>query len=474
MSQVHGRIRLAGAASLLLTTLLVWSASVAAQSPAPTTASPAPSSAVASPAASAAAGATAGPSTTPASSAGPAASTGASWAPPVPAGPVTLLLGDDLGGAAAAFEAVTSESCPGATVDSQTATDAETQAQQLGAALGAAPVVVIIEAVDAANAGALVTQAHAAGAAVIVLGDDIPGVVPVYRVAYDPVLTGEPIADAVVLTAEEAADIEEDATPAPSGTPVEQVVLIGGPEGDAELDAWEAAIREALGTDAIIVQDPAVTALTAIEGKRVIEEVIAAVGADGFGAVIAPDDAVAAGVIAGLQGAGIDPTSRTITGAGGTLPGTQAVVAGTQTITTWSTPAAAAEVAAVLACAVALDLGTPTDLTITPIDSGSGDVPTVILTPILVTVDGSLDGTRSVADTIIAGMAFGADTAAQVCADLAEDCDAAGIVVPAASPAPSIPPSPSISPAPSVGASAAPSPIASGIPADPAESPAAP
>ena len=86
---------------------------------------------------------------------------------------------------------------------------------------------------------------------------------------------------------------------------MEQVVLINGPEGDAELAAWSAKVKEGLGARATIVHEAAVEDLTATEGMRVIGEAIAAVTADGFGAVITPGDAVAAGVIAGLREAGI-------------------------------------------------------------------------------------------------------------------------------------------------------------------------
>ena len=90
----------------------------------------------------------------------------------------------------------------------------------------------------------------------------------------------------------------EEATPFPSGTPVEQVVLIDGPEGDTQLAAWSAQIKEGLGSRAVIVHEAAVEDLTATEGLRVIGEAIAALSGDGFGAVITPGDAVAAGVIA--------------------------------------------------------------------------------------------------------------------------------------------------------------------------------
>jgi D-xylose transport system substrate-binding protein len=385
-------------------------------------------------------------------------------------------------GMATAFRDMVESSCPGTAITVDRSSDAAAQAQQLTERLATGPASVVIEAVDPTTAAALVSQAQAAGASVVVLGDDIPGSAPAYRIAYDPAAAGGRISEVVLEIAQDAADMEdEDAEPTPG--PIERVVLIGGPADDAALSAWATAVKEGLGTDATIVHEASVAGLTAIEGKRVIEEAIAAVGADGFGAVIAPDDAVAAGVIEGLRTADI-PVGRTITGGGGTLPGTRAIVSGTQTLTTWSPPGPAAQVAGVLACAAATGSGTPEGLTLTPIDTGSGAVSTVVLTPIVVGLQGGgdLEGTRSVEATIVEDLAFGPDTAAQICADLADACDAAGIVVPQASPSPGASASPVASPATSPVASEAPvaSPVASVVPqasaaatAPPVASPAA-
>ncbi|MBX3031964.1 MAG: substrate-binding domain-containing protein [Chloroflexi bacterium] len=470
MSQVHGRTRLAGAASLLLTATLMWSASVVAQSPSPAAPATSDTPVSATPTVSATAAPTVSPdaatSPAPGATTAPGGSPTASWAPPAPRGPVALLVADGptSGATIAAFTSTLEDMCPGATLTTDTASDAVTQTQQLTEALATGPVSVVIDAADPATAATLVSQAQAAGATVVVLGDDIPGSLPTWRVAYDPVTTGGRIADVVIETALDAAELdEEDEEPAPTAEPTERVVLIGGPEGDPVGAAWLAAVRDGLvDTDVQIVHDAAVSGLNAPEGKRVIEEAIAALGADGFGAVIAPDDAVAAGVIAGLVEAGISPVGRTVTGTGGTLPGTRAVVSGTQTLTTWSPPAAPAQVAAVLACAAVTGAEAPAGLTLTPIDTGAGEVPTVVLSPILVTIKGDVDGTRSVADTIVEDLAFGEDTATQVCADLAEACDAAGIVVPVASPSPAA--SPGGSPAASASAAPTDAPAASATP----------
>ena len=480
----HGRTRLIAVVATLLTASLpavAW-----AQSPSAAPASPAPT-------VGATQAASAPPSVAPASSA-PASSAPASpspsgspvWTPPAASGPITLLtagLEDDARATAIqdAFDDTLTESCPQAVLDVQTADSAETQAEQARTALAAGSKVIVLDAVDPAAAATLVTEAQAAGATVIALGDTITGAVPDLQVAYDPPATGSIIGAVVVQVAVDAAeaDLGEDASPLPSDTPIEAVVLIDGPEGDAELAAWSAKVKEGLGARATVVHEAAVDELTATEGQRVITETIAVLTTTGFGAVITPADAVAAGVIAGLREAGITPGDLSVTGLGGTLPGTQAIVAGDQLLTTWAPDGPAASIAAALACGEATGAGLPTGLTTTPVDNGTGDVPTVLLTGIVVTSDGSVDGSRSVADTIVADQAFGPDTVAAICTpDLSQACDDLGLVIPSASPAasgsPAAPPaagSPEASPAVgSPAASAAVSPAPSAAPVSPVPS----
>jgi D-xylose transport system substrate-binding protein len=432
-----------------------------AQSPS-SPASPGPSTAVQpAPATAAPSGAApASPSPSVSSSPGPL------WTPPAVSGPIALLTAGLEGdvravGIQEAFRDTLSEACPQATLDARAADTSELQAEQATSTLSAGARVLVIDPVDPAAAATLVTDARVAGAAVIALGESITGATPDLQVAYDEPASGSTIGAVVVQVAADAADaaLTDDATPIPSDAPVERVVLVNGPDGDATLSAWSAKVREGLGARATIVHEVAVEDLTAPEGQRVIAEAIAAVTADGFGAVITPGDAVAAGVIAGLREAGIVPAERPVTGLGGSLPGTQAIVLGDQLLTTYAPWGQAARVAASLACGQATGVGLPDGLTTTPRDNGSGPVDTVLLTPIVVTQDGSVEGTRGVADTIVADEAFGPDTAATICtAELTQACEDLDIVIPSPSPVASATPAPG-SPAAS---GPTPSPAASG------------
>lgn len=473
MRLTHGRGRLVPVVATLLTAVLpamAW-----AQSPSVPTATTAPEPSVAaSPAATSAA-----PSAIPGGSASPAASPGASpsatplWTPPAASGPIALLTAGLEGDTRAqaiedAFGDTLDESCPQAILDPRNGDSAEAQAEQARAAIAAGAKVLVLDPVDPAAAGALVTEAQGTGATVIALGGAITGGVPDVQVAYDEAATGSLIGAVVVQVAEEAAepDPDSDATPIPSDVPVERVVLIGGPAGDAVLATWLANVKEGLGSRATIVHEAAVEELSAEEGQRVVGEAIGALTADGFGAVITPSDAVAAGVITGLREAGITPAERSVTGLGASLAGLQAIVVGDQLLTTWAPEVAAANVAAVIACGEATGAGMPQGLTTTPVDNGAGEVPTVQLTAIVVHQDGSVEGTRSVEATVVEGEAFGPDTVAMICTpELAQACDDLGLIIPSPSPAPSG--------SPVVGSPAPASPDASPAAASPPASPAA-
>ncbi len=475
----RGRPLIVAAAALAV--VLAASGAVSAQSPSPTAPGPA------APASTAPASVAPAPPSPTASAPAPSTSPAPS-ASPAPRIPVALLLPNTTdsrwdGVDRPAFAAKLTEVCPTAVLDARNAGgDATLQAQQAQDALTAGAKVLVLAPVDAAAAASIVTGAQAAGAKVISYDTLVTGASPDYQVAFDPAAVGTLVADAVIT-----ANSEANAAASPSPSPAAggmRVVLIDGPQGDPSAAAWTAKVKDALGTEATIVNEAAVTANTADEGQRVITAAISAVGADGFDAVISGDDAVATGVIAGLKAASIEPATRQVTGGVATIPGVQQVLIDQQLLTTFAPPTEEAQLAAVVACGLATGSGLPTSLTTTPVNNGTADIPSLLLTGVAVTTDGSIAGTRSVATTIVAQDAFGPDTTALICtADFETACTDAGIslaspspspsAAAASSPAASAPSSEAPSSAPSTGApSIAPSPVVSVAPGTAAPSPA--
>lgn len=396
-------------------------------------------------------------STTPATS--PAVSSVPASASPAPLIPVALLLPDTTDPRwesvdAPAFEAKLTEVCPTAVLDSRNAGgDAALQAQQAEEALNAGATVLVVDPVDAVTGAAIVGNARAAGAQVISYDTAVSGAAPDYHIAYDPAVSGFLVSEAVITTNLEAASLASpEPTEAPGGV---RVVLISGPQDDPDVAAWATKVKEGLAVEGTVVHEAVATALTAEEGQRIITEAIAAVGADAFDSVVTSDDALAAGVIAGLGAADIVPATRLVTGGNASVSGVQQVLIDNQLLTTFEPPTPQAQLAAVVACGLATGHGLPEGLTTTPLDNGTADIPSLLLSGVVVTGDGSVAGTRSVADTIIAGQAFGAGSAALICtADYLTACEANDITLPVASPSPAS--SAAASPVASVAASQTP------------------
>ncbi len=352
-----------------------------------------------------------------------------------------------------AFAAKLTEVCPTASLDAQNADgDAATQAQQAQAALTAGAKVLVLVPVDGATGAAIVTSAHDAGAKVISYDTPVSGAAPDYHIAYDPAAVGT-IAAGAVLTSDSEARAAE--SPAPSIGPVgcASCSSTGQPRTRLRRHGRPRSRTPSPTRPRWCRRTP--SRLSApMRARRIIADDIAKLGADGFDAVITSSDVVAGGVIAGLTAANIDPATKQVTGGDATVPGVQQVLLGTQLLTTFAPPTAEAQLAAVVACGLATGHGLPEGLETTPLNNGTADIPSLLLTGVGVTSDGSIEGTRSVADAIVLAKAFGPDTASLICTpDVLAACTDNSIGLPSPSPSPGA--SPAASPAASAGASPA-------------------
>ena len=62
------------------------------------------------------------------------------------------------------------------------------------------------------------------------------------------------------------------------------------------------------------------------------------------------------------------------------------------------------------------------------VNNGTTDVPSILLVPIAVTIDGKVSGTKSIKDTIVADKFYGTDTVTKICTtEFAAACKSAGI-----------------------------------------------
>ena len=123
--------------------------------------------------------------------------------------------------------------------------------------------------------------------------------------------------------------------------------------------------------------------------------------------------------------ADIDPGAAPALGQGSVLASIQRVIAGSQSRTVYQPVQPEAIQAADLACAALRGKLPPAPATT---NNGTVDVPSFLLAPITITLDGRAAGTVSIEASVVKDQLFGHDTVALLCpAALAAGCVAAGI-----------------------------------------------
>ncbi|MCZ4494852.1 MAG: putative sugar transporter, substrate-binding protein, partial [Conexibacter sp.] len=149
-----------------------------------------------------------------------------------------------------------------------------------------------------------------------------------------------------------------------------------------------------------------------------MEQAITALGKKGFVGVYSANDGNAGGIVAAMKSNGVDPKKIPITGQDAELAGVQRIVAGEQYMTVYKAIKAEAEAAAQLAYDVSQGK-TPDAATVNgKTNNGQADIPSVLLTPVSVTID-------NIKDTIIKD---GFWKASEICTGrFAAGCKTAGI-----------------------------------------------
>jgi D-xylose transport system substrate-binding protein len=285
--------------------------------------------------------------------------------------------------------------------------DAATQQQQAEAALTQGAEVMVLDPVDAASAGAIVSQAKA---------QDVP------VISYDRLITDAEIDYYVSFDNEEVGKLQAQSLTdklAEDGAAEGPIVMINGSPTDNNATLFKKGAKSVFEPAGVqIAQEYDTPDWSPDEAQNEMQQAITALGNDGFAGVYAANDGTAGGAIAAMKSAGIDPATRPTTGQDAEVEGVQRILAGEQFMTVYK--ATLLETAAAAELAVALVNGTepPASLELEDVDNGSKQVPSVILTPVAVTKD-------NIKDTVIKD---GYITVEQLCTpDYAADCKAAGI-----------------------------------------------
>jgi D-xylose transport system substrate-binding protein len=285
--------------------------------------------------------------------------------------------------------------------------DAAKQQQQAEAAITQGANVLVLDPVDGASAGAIVTRAKQSKIPVISYDRLILNTGDLdYYISFDNekvgVLQGTALVD----------KLKKDGS---SGS----VVMINGAPTDNNAKLFKQGAHSVIdGSGFKVAKEYDTPDWSPDKAQSEMEQAITAVGKNGFVGVYAANDGTAGGAIAAMKSNGVDPKKIPITGQDAELAGIQRIVAGEQYMTVYKAIKAEAEAAAQLAFDVSQGKQ-PTGVKVNgKTNNGKADVPSVLLTPVAVTVD-------NINDTIIKD---GFWKASEICTGrFAAGCKTAGI-----------------------------------------------
>lgn len=314
------------------------------------------------------------------------------------------------------FEAKFKELCPGFDIVYSNANQvAADQQQQSEAAITRGVKVMVLDPVDGDSAGVIVNNAKAKGIPVISYDRLIKGgSTPDYYVSFDNERVGKLQGEA--LLAKLVAD----------GIAKPRITMIHGSPTDNNATLFKQGAHSALDGKVEIVKEDAAANWKPEEAQQLMEQYIAAVGKNGFDGAYQANDGTAGGAIAAMKAAGIDPKTRPTAGQDAELAAIQRILAGEQYMTVYKRIQPQAEATAQLACALAKGEKPDPALVNGKVNNGTADIPSILLTPIAVTIDGAGD-TESVADTVVKDKFYGPDSVAQICKGYEDACTKANI-----------------------------------------------
>jgi D-xylose transport system substrate-binding protein len=303
------------------------------------------------------------------------------------------------------FEAKVKELCSDCKILYSNATqDASKQQTQAEAALTQGVDVMVLDPVDGAAAASIVKQANDKNVPVISYDRLLLNSKPDYYVQFDSRSVGR--IQGTSLTTR----LKKDGA-------TKGIVMINGDPADNNAKLFKQGAHSVIDKSEFkVLKECDTPGWTPAKAQSEMDQAIAALGKDGFSGVLAANDGTASGAIAAMKGAGIDPSTRPVTGQDAELAAIQRIVAGDQYMTVYKPVKTLAEQAATWA--VKLANGEEiTDAKDTE-NNGETDVPTVTIAVKPVTKD-------TINDTIIAD---GFWTVKQICTQrYADACVTVGL-----------------------------------------------
>ena len=283
--------------------------------------------------------------------------------------------------------------------------DAAKQQTQAEAAITNGAKVLVLDAVDSKAAASIVTRAKQSGIGVVAYDRPVENADVDYFISFDNrqvgVLQGTALVDR--LRADGARG---------------SLVMINGAPTDPNAALFKAGAHSVIDSSPYrVAKEYDTPDWSPDKAQTEMDQSIAALGKSGFVGVYAANDGTAGGAIASMTSGGVNPSTRPTTGQDAELAGVQRVVAGQQYMTVYKAVKQEAQGAAQLTQAL-LNGDTSSSVVNRQVSNGKKDVPSVILTPVAVTV-------RNIRDTVVRD---GYWTVQQICtAAYASACRRAGL-----------------------------------------------
>ena len=287
---------------------------------------------------------------------------------------------------------------------------ADQQQNQADAALTNGAKVMVLDPVDSASAASIVSKAKAQNVPVISYDRLITGADIDYYISFDNVQVGKLQAQSLVDA------LKKDGK---SGS----VVMINGAPTDNNAKLFKQGAHSVLdGSGFKIGKEYDTPDWSPDQAQNEMEQAITGLGKTGFVGVYAANDGTAGGAIAAMKGAGIQPSSRPVTGQDAELAAVQRILSGEQYMTVYKAIKPEAEQAAELAVNLVNGNKSAADgLAKDTVNNDQKDVPSIILTPIAVTKE-------TAKETIGKMISDGFLKADQICSgSAASACQQAGI-----------------------------------------------
>jgi D-xylose transport system substrate-binding protein len=306
------------------------------------------------------------------------------------------------------FTAKVKELCPDCEVIYENATqDAAKQQQQAEAVITRGAKVLVLDAVDVASAGSIVTRAKQAKIPVLSYGRLVADAPLDYYVSIDPFKVGVQQAE-VQLKALKAA-----------GKTNPRIVMINGSPTDSNSAPYKKGAEETYKSGgAKIVKSYDTPDWSPDKAQQEMEQTITSLGKTGFDAVYVANDGMAGGAIAAMKSAGMDPDKLFVTGQDAEVTGIQRILKGEQLMTVYQPLKEIAGKSAEIAVPLAQGKPVPSGIATSKTDNGAGQVPSVLVPTLSIDKD-------NINDTVIKD---GFLKASDVCTSAyASACEDAGI-----------------------------------------------